>query len=258
MDRILKEIKQIAIDAGRIILDIYNSQFQNTIEKKSDSSPVTIADKKANAYIVQKLRALTPELPIIAEESDQIPYAIRKEFKEYWIVDPLDGTKEFIAQNGQFTINIALMKNNIPVLGVVYVPVGDSLYWGVEGKGAFISSKGKTKQIFCNSKPDKTNLKVLLSGSHFHPKEKEYLQKFDNPIIERLGSSIKFMRIAEGKADIYFRFTMTKEWDIAASHIILKEAGGIIKNIDNNTEMQYGKPTLINPGLIAQPNNLTI
>ncbi len=258
MDSILKETKQIAIDAGRIILDIYNSQFQNTIEKKSDDSPVTIADKKANAYIVEQLSALTPQLPIIAEESEEIPYELRKAFEEYWIVDPLDGTKEFIDGNGQFTVNIALMKNNVPVLGVVYVPTKDSLYWAAEGHGAYVSSKGETKQIFCNKEFDKKNIKVLLSGSHSHPKEKEYLKKFDNPVIERIGSSIKFMKIAEGYADVYFRFTMTKEWDIAASHIILKEAGGIIKNIDDNTEMKYGKPTLINPGLVVHSNNLII
>ena len=251
-DKLSKSVKDISVQAGKIILDVYSLDFTDSIENKKDNSPVTIADKKANDYIVDKLKSLTPDIPIIAEESDQIDFEKRKDFDFYWLVDPLDGTKEFINRNGDFTVNIALIHKNKPVMGIVYVPLEKKLYWGIEGKGAYLEykdkiSKLKAKKIDLNQK----GLKILVSRSHLDSKTKEYINKFEEPVIEQRGSALKFLLIAEGKADIYFRFSPTMEWDTAASHIILKEAGSNILNIETKEELKYNKKSLINPGFIV-------
>ncbi len=253
--QLVEEVKRIAVEAGNIIIDIYNGNFEGTIEKKNDNSPVTIADKKANDYIVNSLAKLNSTIPIITEENESIPYDIRKNYKEYWIVDPLDGTREFISKNGEFTINIALIKGNKPILGVVYIPVKKHMYWAVKNEGAYASKDGITNKIKANTQEKQSKIKVLLSRSCDKLKTNDFLKKFNTPIIEHVGSSIKFLRVAEGSADLYFRFTPTMEWDIAASCIILEEAGGFIKNIHDNSDMVFGKPDLKNPGFIAFANN---
>lgn len=252
LKELLLSVKNISKQAGNIILDVYNTDFSDSIENKKDSSPVTIADKKANDYIVEKLKELTPDIPIISEESDQIDFEKRKEFNFFWLVDPLDGTKEFISRNGDFTVNIALMQSDRPIMGIVYVPNEKKLYWAIEGQGAFMEYKDNTVELKVKKvNLNKKNLKVLVSRSHFDNKTKEYLQRFDNPVIEHRGSALKFLLIAEGKGDIYFRFSPTMEWDTAASHIIIKEAGGNILNIETGKELRYNKESLINPGFIV-------
>ena len=251
-DKLLKSVKDISVHAGKIILEVYGSDFSGSIENKKDNSPVTVADKKANRYIVDRLESLTPGIPVIAEESDQIDFEKRKKFDFFWLVDPLDGTKEFIKRNGDFTVNIALMQKDRPVMGIVYVPLEKKLYWAIEHKGAYLEygdkiRKLKVKKINLNKK----GLKILVSRSHLDNKTKDYINKFNEPIIEQRGSALKFLLIVEGKADIYFRFSPTMEWDTAASHIILKEAGNSLLNIETKKELNYNKKSLINPGFIV-------
>ena len=252
LEYLLKSILEISIKAGEIILDIYKSDFSNSIRHKSDNSPVTIADKKANEFIVGELARISPEIPVIAEESKQIDFSRRKNFDYFWLVDPLDGTKEFIKKNGDFTVNIALIKEKEPIMGAVYVPVEQKLYWALKGHNAFVKT-GQNIEIIHTSMLSKENIRILLSRSHLDEKTLIHLKKFDNPIIDYRGSALKFLLIAEGKADLYFRYTPTMEWDTAASHIILKEAGGNIFDINTNKELVYNKESLINPGFIAKP-----
>lgn len=233
-------------------MDIYQSDFSDTIKSKKDKSPVTIADKKANDFIVAQLHNISPDIPVIAEESLQIDYKDRMNFKYFWLVDPLDGTKEFINKNGDFTVNIALIEKDSPVLGVVFVPVGNKLYWAYRGGKSFMKISSKIEKISV-SKHENDKTRILLSRSHLDKKTIEYLRNFDNPTVNYRGSALKFLLIAEGLADLYFRFTPTMEWDTAASHIILKEAGGNIFDIDSGLELKYNKTSLVNPGFIAKP-----
>ncbi len=252
IEELLSSVKIISIKAGKIILDVYNTDFSESIENKEDSSPVTVADKKANEYIVNKLQELTPDIPVISEESDQIEFIKRKKFNFFWLVDPLDGTKEFINRNGDFTVNIALMQKSRPVMGVVYIPLEKKLFWAIEGKGAYLEFQNSVQKLKVNKVDlNKKNLKILVSRSHFDDKTKSYLDKFNEPVILHRGSALKFLLIAEGKGDIYFRFSPTMEWDTAASHIIMKEAGGTILNIETNKELEYNKESMINPGFIS-------
>lgn len=248
----INEIKQIAQEAGQILLDFYDTDFQNTIVYKEDQTPVTIADKAASDFICDKLIKLYPEIPVISEEGTILDYDQRKDFKYFWLIDPLDGTNEFIKKNGQFTVNIALINYNRPVLGVVYVPVSNDLYWALEKKGAYHETSREVKRIFASEISDfNNNVRVLMSRSFLDEKNNEFLRNFNNVHIEYMGSSLKFMTIGEGKADLYFRFGKVCEWDTAASHIILNEAGGQIKNLKNGNDIIYNKTEMIIPPFIV-------
>jgi len=254
-EKLLISVKNISESAGDIIMNVYATDFSKSIENKKDDSPVTIADKEANKYIVDRLKELTPGIPVIAEESVKVGFDKRKDFKFFWLVDPLDGTKEFISRNGDFTVNIALMQKNKPVMGVVYVPVEKKTYWAIKDKGGFLEYKNRLQKLKTKKvKLDKKNLIILVSRSHLDNKTKEYIKKFKEPVVKQRGSALKFLLIAEGKADIYFRFSPTMEWDTAASHIILKEAGGNIVDIEEKKELLYNKKSMINPGFIAMSN----
>ena len=250
---LIEPLKDIVHHAGALILDVYKTEFDHTIKLKPDDSPVTIADKLANDYIVERLNKLTPNIPVIAEESTLIEYSIRKDFKYYWLVDPLDGTKEFIKKNDEFTVNIALIEGNYPILGIVYAPVFKEYYYAAKEKGAFKYFNGEENKINSNKADlDRNGLKILISRSHLGQKEQEFLKTFKNPTVIQMGSSLKFLRVAEGNADVYFRFSPTMEWDTAASQIILEEAGGSIKSFDDICVLKYNKPSLKNPGFIAK------
>ena len=249
---IIESVKKIAEEAGKIILNYYNSDFSDSIGFKNDSSPVTIADTEANEYIVKKLYELYSEIPVIAEESEIVDFAVRKNWQYLWMVDPLDGTKEFIKKNGEFTVNIALIKNKIPVLGVVYAPVSNKMYWAIKNEGAFMSSNGVVKKIYANKiDMNGKNMKIVLSRSHFDKGTEEYLSKFKNPQIIQRGSSLKFMDIATGRADLYFRTNSIMEWDTAASYVILKESGADIVNLKTGRKIFYNKKSLKSPGFIV-------
>lgn len=257
-----------ALAAGKDILDVYldpNSDFG--IEKKADNSPLTIADKKAHERIMTYLTQ-TP-YPVLSEEGKHMDYAVRKEWNTLWIVDPLDGTKEFIKKNGEFTVNIALVKEGVPVLGVIYVPVKEELYLAEEQLGAFKlqhiapgSCPENLESLLAGAcklpmeQPEKNAFVVVASRSHLTPETQEYIEKMES-LHEKVetrssGSSIKICLVAEGTADVYPRFAPTMEWDTAAGHAIARGAGKNIWHTDLQSPLQYNKEDLLNPWFIVQ------
>jgi 3'(2'), 5'-bisphosphate nucleotidase len=251
-------LKQIDIDniiaiakkAGNAIMEIYNKDF--TIEYKDDNSPLTEADQKANNIIVNGLNALSVQFPILSEEGKLIPYEERKDWEYFWLVDPLDGTKEFINKNDEFTINIALIHKNTPILGVVYAPALNEMYWSKQGDGAFKNNRKLPLHI--NTTPDKL-LRIVASKSHLSLDTQKYidnLTKITNEIecISK-GSSLKLCMIAEGSADIYPRLAPTMEWDTAAADAIVRESGKITYQFENNSLLLYNKQNILNPSFIA-------
>ena len=245
----LKELLDLARKASRHasqeILKIYESEDFG-VDMKSDDSPLTKADKKGHDIICSYLEK--SGIPILSEEGDHSNYNERKHWNKLWIVDPLDGTKEFIKRNGEFTVNIALVEDQIPILGVVEAPVLDFQYYGIVGKGAFKVAAGIEKNLSPLGKLDisQIGLKVVASRSHLNNETKEFLAGLNNPEIVSMGSSLKFMMIAEGKADIYPRFAPTMEWDTAAAHAIMLALGGNV--FDNKQKpLMYNKENLLNP-----------
>jgi len=254
-----KEVVKIARKAGEAILEIYENARDLEIERKADNSPLTLADKSANEIICTSLEKLPVQFPIVSEENKEIPYATRKTFEYNWLVDPLDGTKEFIKRNGEFTVNIALIHRNRVVLGVVYTPVTDEIFWAVKGKGAFhyIGETEKNLQAASFQLTD-PHLNIVCSRSHLNGETKDFIAQFRQPNMVSKGSSLKFLILAKGEAHLYPRLAPTMEWDTAAAQIILEEAGG--KVIDEQTEkpLLYNRENLRNPSFIAfgKVNNL--
>lgn len=248
---LLENTKRIAKKAGLKILDIYeNEDFSKTIDFKADDSPLTIADKAAHIVISEELTMLNLGFPILSEEGIIPTFEERKNWTSYWCVDPLDGTKEFIKRNGQFTVNIALIENGAPVLGVVYTPVTDTMHFGDIQNGAFVTENGTTKAIKVNEKT--ANRIAVRSKSHAAPEEEEVLNKYHVTDQISVGSSLKFCMVAEGKADIYYRHGPTMEWDTAAGQAVLEAAGGRIFH-DNKEErlFRYNKENLLNGSFLC-------
>jgi 3'(2'), 5'-bisphosphate nucleotidase len=258
-----KELLEIAIraciDAGKKILSVYDSDdFE--IEHKSDASPLTKADLLAHQCILEHLEKTN--IPILSEEGAAIPYSQRAEWKNLWIVDPLDGTKEFIKRNGEFTVNIALIKNGAPFLGVVYVPVANVLYWGMENYGSFcytIEEKQPLLKMDNDNKLPKTKFKshftIVASRSHLSDETADFISNLKEihgeiEIVSK-GSSLKLCMVAEGAADCYPRFAPTMEWDIAAGHAICKFSGKKVMDLDTNSEMIYNRENLLNNWFIV-------
>ncbi len=238
---------EIAKNASSEIMQIYNSQnFE--IELKNDNSPVTKADITSHNIIIEGLKRIS-EYPILSEE-DVIPYEIREKWTKFWLVDPLDGTKDFIAKNGQFTINIALIDNEKPVLGVVYIPYSDDVYYAQINNGAFKNGK----RIFNKS----ARIDLIAADSNFHSTHamKDFFKLHNIKNIKKIGSSIKICKLAEGKIDVYPRLNETKEWDTAATHIIANEAGCKLIDIKTKNELKYNKKSYKNNFFIASRNNL--
>lgn len=248
-------VKNIALKAGEVILEVYHQPGAFEVNLKSDDSPLTIADKRANKVICEGLEKLAPEIPIISEENKAIPYEIRKDFACHWLVDPLDGTKEFIKRNGEFTVNIALVENQRVVLGVVYAPVLDELYWAIKGKGAFLQKNGETTPLkalsFQWSDP---GLKIVCSRSHLNEDTKAFINNLNQAETVATGSSLKFLIMAKGEAHAYPRLGPTMEWDTGAAQIVLEEAGGHVIHKDTRTPLLYNKENLLNPHFIAFGN----
>ncbi len=250
---LVQKCKEIAISAGAEIMEVYESDIDPGIETKSDNSPLTIADKRANDLIVKNLKELKYNFPIVSEESKEVPYGERKNYTYLWMVDPLDGTKEFIKRNGEFTVNIALIHENRPILGVVYAPVQQALYWAAKGEGAYYQiGDGPTKNAISSSFSLKhSGIRVVCSRSHLNQSTLDLLDKLDDPQLIRTGSSLKFMLIAKGEADFYPRLGPTMEWDTAASDIIVEESGGKIVQMEDEKPLLYNKPSLLNPNFLT-------
>lgn len=252
----LDRIRAIASDAGAAIMEVYSRDF--SVRAKPDASPLTEADLAAHAIIEGRLREEFPQIPLLSEESsEQAPYATRKHWRRYWLVDPLDGTKEFVKRNGQFTVNIALIDSNRPVAGVVHVPATGTTYWGAESTGSFKSTgAGDAVPIRCGTVPASGHLRVVGSSSHRSAETDRYLQALRRRYSElsflAVGSSIKICMVAEGAADIYPRFGPTMEWDTAAAHAILNTAGGRLIRHDTGEDLSYNKPDLLNQWFVAE------
>ncbi|WP_066357902.1 3'(2'),5'-bisphosphate nucleotidase CysQ [Aliarcobacter cryaerophilus] len=243
----IEDLKEIALKAGEAIMKIYNKDF--SVDYKDDKSPLTEADLKSNEIICKNLQKLYPNIPIMSEENKQVSYDTRKDWEYYFCVDPIDGTKEFIKKNGEFTINIGLIYKNRPILGVVYSPALNELYWA-DGKNSY--KNGEKLPLNVNQTP-KEKLFVVASKSHLSPETQEFIDKLDSKEIEQIskGSSLKLCMVAEGIADIYPRLAPTMEWDTAAADAVVRCAGKMIYQYENNKPMVYNKKDLLNPWFVA-------
>jgi len=242
----------VAEQAGQAILKIYQQDdFQQQI--KSDNSPLTAADLAPHNCIVEQLEKHTPDIPILSEESANIPGKERKTWNKYWLIDPLDGTKEFIKRNGEFTVNVALIENHQPILGVVHAPVLNQTWCGEHGKQAVKISNGKSETI--QVKPHKAGYIWKVVGSRFHAGDslKQYLQALGEHELITIGSSVKLCLVAEGKAYIYPRLGPTSEWNTAAAHAVVNAAGGEVMNYETDKPLQYNtKGATLNLYFIVQ------
>ncbi len=245
----IEEIIDIAIKAGKKIMDIYEKDF--LIEYKSDNSPLTQADKASNQIICNELKKLHEKIPLLSEENKYIDYSKRKNWEYFFCIDPLDGTKEFIKKNDEFTVNIALIHKNTPVLGVVYAPALETLYYAKKGEGAF---KNNIKLPFFINKNPKEKLQVVSSKSHLSKETQEFILQLDSNNIEHIsiGSSLKLCMVAEGTADIYPRLAPTMEWDTAAADAIVREAGKMTYHYDSKSCLKYNKENLLNPWFVVK------
>lgn len=242
----------IAKEAGAAILSVYEKDFE--VEYKDDRSPLTEADRLSHERIVEGLAALDASIPVLSEEGKDIPYEERVNWQRFWLVDPLDGTKEFVKRNGEFTVNIALIEQGYPVLGVIYVPVTDVLYYGEAGKEAVKIASGSMPQTLAVRKPESGAITIVESRSHPSPELESFMselqQKYSS--IDRIskGSSLKFCAVAEGSAHLYPRMGPTMEWDTAAGQAIVEAAGGSVKWL-NGERVHYNKEILRNDFFIV-------
>ena len=251
---VANRLPDIAKAAGDAILDVYNSSQAmqgRGVQHKADASPLTEADLSAHRVIVQQLAALGTQIPIVSEE-DEASHARRVPAGAFWIIDPLDGTKEFIARNGQFTVNIALVRDGAPVLGVVYAPVLDEMFWNVPEQGAWVRRAGATHRVHVATKTARADqpVRVLASRSHMTPETEAFIRSLGAHEVVQAGSSLKFCRIAEGAADCYPRLGPTCEWDTAAAQAVLEAAGGHVQSLDG-VRLGYGKSDVLNPSFVA-------
>jgi len=248
-DALIDSVIDIARRAGEAILEVYERDF--AVEHKDDNSPLTAADMAAHRIIVERLRALTPDIPVLSEESADIAWETRCTWDRYWLVDPLDGTREFVKRNGEFTVNIALIEGDRSVLGVVQTPVTGDLYYGRAGEGAY-------RQETPDSEPQRIRVRraadpLVVAGSRSHASERQQglLAKLGTHELVPRGSSLKFCLIARGDADLYLRAGPTSEWDTAAAHCVLQAAGGDVTLLDGEPLRYNTKASLLNPEFIA-------
>jgi len=244
--------------AGHAIMRIYDGDF--AVERKADDSPLTLADLESQAVILEGLAALTPGVPVLSEESAEAPWSERRNWTELWVVDPLDGTREFVKRNGEFTINIALVVDQEAVLGIVAAPASDLVYWGADGVGAFRrrgdsvtvqagdqTTYGTRIQVSAPATP----LRVVGSRSHASPETTAYLEGLAPHATTGIGSSLKFCLVAEGSADLYPRFGPTSEWDTAAGQAVLEAAGGRVTRIDGRRLRYNCRASIVNGNFVA-------
>jgi 3'(2'), 5'-bisphosphate nucleotidase len=241
-------VAALARRAGDAILSVYGQQFEVT--NKSDQSPLTIADLRSHEIIVEGLQALVPRLPVLSEEASDIAFEQRRQWQRYWLVDPLDGTKEFVSRNGEFTVNIALIENHAPILGVVHVPVSGVTYIGAVGTGAFKQEHGEPAAIKARV-PAASPLRIVGSRSHRDSTLDQILPRLEPYELVACGSSLKFCLVAEGSADFYPRFGPTSEWDTAAAQAVVEAAGGAVVTTDGKPLRYNTKRELLNPHFLV-------
>lgn len=250
---LLEEIVNLARRAGEKILTIYAKDFN--VEYKDDKSPVTDADLAANDVITAGLKALTPDLPILSEESAEISWQERQTWQRYWLVDPIDGTKEFIKKNGEFTVNIALIENGEPVMGVVHAPALNVSYFAANSIGAFKECDEARIELKVTRKDNQGTIQVVGSRSHPSPDLAEYLTQFDDVNMVPKGSSLKLCLVAESTADVYPRLGPTSEWDTGAGHAVAKIAGATVTQLDGSPLLYNQKESYLNPYFVVSRLN---
>ena len=238
----------IVARACAAIMRVYGAGF--AVQRKQDNSPLTLADLESQRVILEGLAEVTPGVPVLSEESAQAPWNERRTWGELWVVDPLDGTREFVKRNGEFTVNIALVVEHEPVLGVVAAPALGLLYWGAAGVGAF-SRHDKSSQIPIHVSAPQHPLRVVGSRSHASPATASYLARLAPHVMAGIGSSLKFCLLAEGKADLYPRFGPTSEWDTAAGQALLEAAGGHVTRLDGHRLRYNCRESVINGDFLA-------
>lgn len=248
----IQAIVDISKKAGQEILKIYHdSNFSQVVDYKADDSPLTMADKAAHAVIASELEKLTPEIPIISEEGSKVPYEERKDYEYYWLVDPLDGTKEFIKRNGEFTVNIALIHNNRPILGVIFVPVTDTTYYGHVTEQKAYKQIGTAQPQPIRVRQVEQPIVAVRSKSHAAPEEEAVLNRYDATESISVGSSLKFCMVAEGKADVYYRHGPTMEWDTGAGQAVVEAAGGKVYEGTGPNPFGYNKESMLNGSFLC-------
>ncbi len=247
---LIPDLNHIACDAALHIMAVYDNAY--VVEYKDDSSPITEADRRAHDVIVAGLQQLTPHIPVLSEEgADLANAANRRAWTRYWLVDPLDGTKEFVQKSGEFTVNIALIDNGYPMLGVVHVPAQDRRYWGIQGGGAWRQNNSDEPIAIRVSQPAMTPLRVVGSRSHAGPEMAGYLARLGDYRLTNAGSSLKFCAVAEGSADVYPRLGTTCLWDTAAAQCVVEAAGGGVMTLDGQRLHYDPTGDLRNPYFVA-------
>ncbi|MEX2123792.1 MAG: 3'(2'),5'-bisphosphate nucleotidase CysQ [Woeseia sp.] len=245
LEELIEPVVATAIAAGAAILEVYATDFD--IEAKEDDSPLTLADMSAHRCILDGLGRLTPDMPVISEESGLPDFDLRRAWQRYWLVDPLDGTREFVKRNGEFTVNIALIDHHRPVLGVVHVPVMGKTYVGCEGRGAELRSADGERHPIHIAVESANPVRVVGSRSHRGASLDAFLEKLENFEMVPMGSSLKFCLVAEGAADVYPRLGPTSEWDTAAAQAVAEQAGGAVLQLDGKPLSYNEKPDILNP-----------
>jgi 3'(2'), 5'-bisphosphate nucleotidase len=253
LSKLTEEIRQISRLAGDKILEIYETDF--SVEEKEDNSPLTAADMAAHNTICDALKELTPDTPILSEESSHISFEERQSWNQYWLVDPLDGTREFVKRNGEFSVNIALIENHRSILGVIHIPVTGIAYSASLNNGAYKHKSDKESVKISSKKTDANSITIAGSRSHGNTQQRSFIESLDDPEILAIGSSLKFCLVAEGIADIYPRFGPTSEWDSGAAQCIVEESGAIVVDTDFNTLRYNTKESLLNPSFLVIADN---
>jgi 3'(2'), 5'-bisphosphate nucleotidase len=246
LGELLEAVNQIAQAAGESIMEVYATDFE--VQQKDDKTPLTKADMAAHETIIAGLKKITPDLPVLSEESANIPYSERASWQRYWIVDPLDGTREFIKRNGEFTVNIALIDDHLPILGSVYVPVTGVAYFAYQSGGAFKRLPDQSPQPLQVRSCPKDHLTMAGSRSHAGKSLQKFIEVLDTQVeLVSIGSSLKICLVAEGQADIYPRFGPTSEWDTAAAQCVVEQAGGYLTDTQLQRLRYNTKESLLNP-----------
>jgi 3'(2'), 5'-bisphosphate nucleotidase len=252
LPQLIDPVVSLAAEAGRAILEVYATDFD--VQEKDDQSPLTQADLASHRVIMQGLAKLTPDIPVISEEAGLPDFDERGLWNPYWLIDPLDGTKEFVKRNGEFTVNIALIENHQAVFGVVHVPVRNSTYSGCRGVGAELRTNGEEPRPIGVARESATPVRVVGSRSHRGASLDQFLQNLGDFEMHPTGSSLKFCLIAEGAADVYPRLGLTSEWDTAAAQAVVEQAGGVVLELDGNPLSYNNKSDILNPHfLVAGP-----